>query len=338
MTNTANYSLLKVKEQLSENLSSLQIVKTLDELLFNAVKPLMRNTDFMDYTLVELLPYLFLNRRRRFSNVPHGELCDNIFSVIMIQNREDKIALLQKQGLERSVYFAALVKFETEALKYFEAVNQQLANMHNSLPYVVDVGQKLRKNFFIHGNEYQTARSVAFWLKHSYRFKQMIVEKYIRRAFTEARKMASQTNLQIDVDDLFRNLILSVHKAIDKYDIKKGPLASYVAYWFLEAKKSYRNAHEYGVAYNMPTGKRKKLLEEGAVQSLTTELNDSIAESISDDSQDTLANMIDTENQTMNNNLACRADKNKIYCLLNNIQYQPTEADIALQRQSFVEV
>lgn len=335
--NSSSITLLKIQEQLTENYSSPQIIKTLDNLLFNALQPLMLNSDFVDYVLVELLPHVFLNQRRKFSNVLFQELRDNLFSVVMIEDRVEKIKLLRKQNLERSVFFALLVAVEKQALLYLAETNKQLNAMAKGKPVERIQLKQMQSEFFVHKDMYQTSQSVIFWLKQAFRFKQMIVEKYTRHAIVEANKMVASTNLQIDPDDLSKDLILAIHKAIDKYDSEKGPLTSYVNTWFMEAKTNYRNAHEYGVAYNMPTGKRKKMIDEGSAKSITLELNDAVAESTQDDTQDTLANLISQENSILTNNLVCRVDKQKLYCLTQGIQYTLTENDIEVQNNNRID-
>ena len=103
-----------------------------------------------------------------------------------------------------------------------------------------------------------------FWGKRIYAFRNMIVEKYIRLARVEANKAHAGTGLQVSKDDLTRDLILSIFKAINKYDPQKGTLTSYIKWWFMDAKTN-QSHHEEGVAYVIPSQSRAKLLEQGVI-------------------------------------------------------------------------
>jgi hypothetical protein len=335
---SSNFQLLKIKEKIEENLAGNQIAKTLDDLLFNCLKPIIFNTNFMEYVLVELLPHIFLNQRRKFSNKSLDDLRDAIFSFIMTDNDEEKMKLLRKQGLERSIYIAALQTFEVSAQQYLEETETQLENIANNKPYDDSKLKKIRKMFYPRKDFYETSQSTIFWLNNIYKFRAMIVEKYVRHAYVESIKMTKATDLNIEQEDLFRNLIINIHKAIDKYDAEKGPLTSYIDRWFLEAKTNVKNIHEIGVAYSIPTSQRKKLLEEGKLHNFTLELNDEIAESIKDDKENALDNMIGSQNNTIMHNIACHADTDKMYVITQDIVHTLNSQDLNLQRQTLLPI
>jgi hypothetical protein len=329
------HPLLKIKEKISGNPSSVQIAKTLDELLFKCVEPVIRNTHYMEYVLVELLPHVFMNQRRKFSNKPLDQLRDAIFTIIMTDNIEEKCILLKKQGLERNIYFTAFSYLEKYALEYLAEINTQLKIIHNGKKYCSDKLIEIEKKFFSQRDFFETVQSTMFWLDCAYEFKGMITEKYVRYAWNESIKMENSTDLFIDQYDLFKDLLVSISKAIDKYDVEKGPLTSYISLWFTEAKTSYRNTHEYSVAYSIPPEQRKKTLSDNTGSgNFTLELNESIAESTEDLDQDILGNIISNEDEVLVHNIACRADKYKIYCLLNNIEYTLTDKDKEIQKLS----
>lgn len=327
---TGNYQLLRINEQITENLSSVQIAGTLDDLIFNALTPLIRNSNYLEYVILELLPHIFLNQRRSFSKRNSGtSLKDSIFSFIMADDKEEKIKLLRKQNLERTVYFEALKQFEKAGKVYLDTVKTRLHD-----PKIKTNAKEIKQDFFVEKHLYETCQSVIYWVNYAYKFRSMIVEKYVRNAYNESVKMAAATNLNIDQEELFRNLLIVCHKAIDKYDPERGPLASYVNIWFMEAKTNHKNAHEHGVAMQMSTSQRKKLLEKGSIHTFTLELDEKIAESVEDIDYDVLQNMIDGEEDKILNNLSCRADLNKVFCLATGVRYTLTPQDLKWQRES----
>lgn len=326
---TGNYQLLAIKETLQENLSSVQIERTLDDLIFNALEPLIQNSDFVEYTIVELLPHVFHNQLRKFSILEAEGVRDALFSFVMSDNTEEKTKLLRKQALERSVYFEALKEFETVAKEYIESVRLKMHNADVPTP-----AKKIREDFFVYQNLYETCQSSTYWLHYAFKFRSMIVEKFVKLAYVESVKMAADTNLNINKKELFRNLIITTFKAIDKYNSIKGPLANYVNIWFMEAKNNPKNAHEEGVAFQMSTSQRKKMLERGSIQTFTIELDEAIAESVEDLDQDVLGTMIETQEDVVLNNLTCRADVHKVFSLATGVRYTLTPDDLKWQRES----
>jgi DNA modification methylase len=62
----------------------------------------------------------------------------------------------------------------------------------------------------------------------------MVTEKYIRFIHQRAIKFKRATSLNIDLDDLFKNMLVSVlTKAIPKYRSDKGPLTPHIE-WLLK--------------------------------------------------------------------------------------------------------
>lgn len=326
---TGNYQLLALNETISENLSSVQIAETLDDLIFKALTPLIKNSNYIEYAILELMPHIFLNQRRKFSNKEPETLKDAIFSFIMSDDKEAKTKLLRKQTLERTVYFTILSSFEKDAKAYLESVRLRLKNKEAETN-----AREIKEKYLITSELYETCQSVVYWLKYAYNFRAMIVEKYVRSAYNQSVKMAASTNLRIDQEELFRNLLVVCHKAIDKYDPEKGALAGYIDIWFMEAKTNYKNAHEQGVAMQMSTSQRKKLQEQGNLHTFTVELDDELASSIEDEEYNILGSMIENEEDRLLNNLSCRADIHKVFSLATGVLYTPTPADIEWQRSS----
>lgn len=321
---TSNSQLLGLKEQLPENLSSNQIAEILDDLLFKFMEKVIINTDYMEYVITELIIHVFTDARRKFSRADKKEFKETLFSLIVCNNKQMKIKLLRELRLERTIYFKILENFTKLANEYLE-----------ELPACLKAGKPSEKILTIertahsiNSNFYSVCVGTLFWSVHIYNFRNMIVEKYIRFARVKASKAVNSTGLNVSVDDLHRELIIAIFKGINKYDQTTGTLTECIQWWFKDATTN-QNSHEEGVAYTIPSQVRKKMLESGTINIYepigpnTMEITDE--ESIS-------KTMEQEEEHVVISNLSCRVDSDKIFVLLNNLKYSPTDDDIrALQ-------
>jgi hypothetical protein len=318
---SANTALLKVKEQLQENLSSVQIARTLDSLIFKSLGSMIQHTDHIEYVLVELLYHIFHNMRRKFSNKPHDELRDALFSLIVNKKKTGKVAEIRRLGLERSIYFKILRSFEIDAQTYITDMEQALVSgTKTEAMRAIEVKYRAADS----PGFYHACTNTLFWARRAFTFRNMIVEKFIRLAYVEAQKARAKTGLTISLDDLVRNMVLSIFKAIDKYDPEQGPLTSYIKWWFLDAKNGDAG-HEEGVAYSIPLSVRRKLLSEGVVNIYAP--IDETVEKNKDDTMSILDRLAEEQDMKALHNIVARADTEKIFSLSFGVIYTLTERD-----------
>ena len=335
----ADFALLQVNERLSENLSSLQIADVLDELLFNAMEPVVEGTNILESILVEVLPFTATNARRKFSSLEsHQDFIDHLFS-FMVVNKKHKMKLIKQARMERTLYFKALDIFEQTTAPLPTLMKQYITLNHKRVIERGNVVAKIDKICRTIGANitsiYAYRQKAVFWHYHATQFKQMICEKFVRLSYNEALKESKMTKLTISRGDLFRDLLVSTSKAIDKYDTNKGPITSYIKWWFKDAKTQSRNGHEYNTAFQMSAAQRKMMLNNGqAINNLTVELNDTIASEVADDKASALDNMIDFERDTFVQKIAVKADPFGFACLMQDIHYELSEQERTAMRET----
>jgi hypothetical protein len=318
---SANTALLKVKEQLNENLSSVQIARTLDTLIFKSLTSLIQHTNHLEYVSVELLYHIFHNMRRKFSNKPHDELRDALFSFIVNKKKTGKAVEIRRLGLERSIYFKILRSFETDARIYTTDMERAVVTgQKTEAMKQIEIKYRAADS----PGFYNACTNALFWANRAFRFRNMIVEKFIRLAYVEAKKAQVKTGLTISFDDLYRNMVLSIFKAIDKYDPEQGPLTSYIKWWFLDAKNGDAG-HEEGVAYSIPLSVRKKLISEGVVNIYAP--IDETVEKNKDDTVSILDRLAEEQDTKALHNIVARADTQKIFSLFFGVAYSLTPED-----------
>jgi hypothetical protein len=340
MTSQSTTDLLSFVERMPDNHSSAKLAAVLDTLIFKFLHPIMFNTDHVEQTLVEMLPFVYSNARRKFSNMERPLLIDGIASVIAGKNKKEKFKILRSLRLERTIYFNCFSSFVTTTSKHQALLEEYLKTPRKNKTKRFDLLLQIKtieKNVGLRPNKslYSVRMKTIYWADRAYDFKKMLVEKFIRLSFVEAKKAASETGLSIDEEQLFKDLVIAVHKAIDKFDSEKGTLTSFIKWWFMDAKTPYRNAHEYNTAFSMPTAQRKLMLGRGQqVGNLSVEMSDDTVKDIEYAGPDLLNQLIENENDTRVSNIAAMADEYKLACIVNDIHYIPNEKELAMLKST----
>lgn len=345
MSREATYQLLQLQEKLKDNLSSAQIAGTLDELLMRALNPLIQNTQFVEYFLADVLPYSVYNSRRKLSNVPIQKFHDMLMSVVVSPRKDEKLATLRKMRMERTIYFMILKTFKVLATQHRAAMIRametddpatraiQLLDMQN---IEKRVGYDSKVSF------YSVAQQTLFWYDQATEFRNMVIEKFVRLAHNSAAKAMQDTTMTIDKGDLFRDLILSISRAIDKYDSQRGTLTQYIQWWILDGVTNHRNPHQYGTAYTIPTAQRKKMQEQGGapVNNLSVSLDQIIDQGDAegydpvDRAENLLQQIIDRQDEAQSHMIAIRADPHGIASLAHGLKYTLSAHEILQLRST----
>ncbi len=345
MSREATYQLLQLQEKIKDNLSSAQIAGTLDELLMRAMAPLIDHTMFIEWFFADVLPYAVYNSRRKLSNVPTQKFHDMMLSVIVAVPKTEKLATLRKMRMERTIYFMALKAFHDLATAYLSAMEQGLtaegdervACVKKMRDIETQVGYTSKVSF------YSVIKQTLFWQDQAVDFRNMIIEKFVRLAYGEAAKAYAATNMTIDKGDLFRDLILAISRAIDKYDSQRGTLTQYVRWWILDGVTNHRNPHQYGTAYTIPTAQRKKMQEAGGlpINNLSVSWDEIIEQGDDvegydpvDRAENVLQRLIDQQDEAHAHMTAIRADPHGIASLVHGLKYVPSSYEILKLRST----
>lgn len=290
-------SLKSVKEQLTDNYSSYELLTTLDTLLIYAITPILENTRYVERSLSLLSGWYVNAARRKIASLDTKDEFNTIAAQLIIaQNLPDRKLLWQKLRLERTITFWMLHDWLRIMQPWVKArtLNDYDA-MHSSC----------RKGCFIsYDHVFTTIQTVDYWLNAAVNFKQQIMEKYMRLVMLEATSYASfqkknNPHLNIQLDDVAQNFVLALSKAIDKCDANRGTLTSYIKTWLKDARNTTSFSHEYGVAYSIPTGKKRDIARH------TSSINN-ISISLDSDEAQEMPSSFDTEASAVSSHVVNR--------------------------------
>lgn len=261
--------ILNFKEKLSENLSGDQIEIVLDQLITRAVYPIIRVSNIVDLVMAEMCHMLVMNQRRKLSCFNNNELLAILATYLATDDVAKKQAIYSSIKFERSISFFILTLFESMASSYIDNLKTYLFSKNKQERIAAETESAAIYNELRKGASketfYHSIMESRYWTNLAFKFRSMIVEKYIRFTYNKSLRYKSGTGLNVDLDDLFKDLLLSVFKATDKYRSEKGPLLSSVEAWLKDGATHSATSHEYGVAYSIPTARRRSMIANNEV-------------------------------------------------------------------------
>ena len=253
---------IDVKEQLDVNLSSRTIEHVLDYFLYSSVKPVFLETDLMDGILSSILVQQTYDGRRKISSLNKQHIFDLILKSINTDNKVDKWKYFKSIKIERTLLVNSVEYFLNNTKNYLQ-LEEKLIKTKDTDRIVLLSGDMYRIEQFVGGsrNNLSTViKDAKFNLDMYFNFKNMVLEKYIRYLWTEAKNSKNSTNLNVNENELFNNFVINADKAIDKFDSDRGTLTSYINNWLKDAKTNPKFGHEYGNSFSVSSTGRRSIM------------------------------------------------------------------------------
>lgn len=314
-------NVLGLVEQLNENLTGGQIEAVLDSLILAPIKLIIKHTTLVERMFAEMLPLVVSNTRRRIGFHDNQQTIDLLFSFLMDRDINRRVKLFAEMRLERTVPFHIITLFESLVKDYDDKVLQfPSMTLEERQPYL---SMEKRVGFESDGiSFFHLVREVKATAQLAYMFRSMITEKYVRFSYQIAKKQMRKTNLDIDLDQLFKDILIGVMRGIDKYHSERGPLTGYVQFWMIEAANQGTETHENNTSYHVPTPRRAKHLAEGGYN-FAIAMTDKAVEKLETDSIET--NFVVAQENDYFARIAAIADKDKMSFLSHGLMYPLSE-------------
>lgn len=227
------FSVLKAtSETIQTNLTTPQYLRTLDDLILNAFKPILLSTSYVDGAISAIAGWQELNFRRKVSFLDRSLFYSTCFRFLAATG-QDRIDRFKEIKLERGLRFQILKRFLSATSEYYSALNDI------SVPIDHALAVKARyETAFECDDLLVVIREVSFWLKIAEEFKRQISEKFVRLTINSARN--DYVNYfecrGVSLDDMVQVYLLAASRAIDKCDADQGALTSHIMKWFLTAR------------------------------------------------------------------------------------------------------
>jgi len=232
-THSATFASLKgIKEELTENYTTFQLLTTLDYFIENAIDPIISaHPDLTDVYFSKVIAYQFDNPNVKCSRNEKASLPQLLFNAVTTQGRR-KREFQRKMLLNRGLLFG-LVSVFLKTVNTYRKLHSPHVKLRRAQRLVL---RQLAEERTGSSHIFPAILQVEFWIQHAYHFKELIVQKYTRLASNQARKTYMDVNCDKSLDDIIQVYMVFLAKAIDRCDSRQGVLTEYIKYWFYSAK------------------------------------------------------------------------------------------------------
>ncbi len=231
------------KAQLDPKFSSYQLITTLDLMLNRSFQALSTSTNFIPEMLAELLPLAVNDKRRKVSGLTLNKVLQLGFAIFFSSRRQQYVLFCQME-LDRDFKFFALSKFiqnnqiyKTWHIQYLTTKNQEKKNALSFKMVQLEKSVSGERTTF-----WPSQNTCRFWLEQALLFKSQIAQKYYR--FTWKKTLQVGHGISLNSADLFKNLLLALDKAIDKYSVNRGTLTKCIEMWFKDSLSNPKYAYQ----------------------------------------------------------------------------------------------
>lgn len=224
-------------ESIKKNYTSSQYIQVLDSLIYKAIEQILETTNLGDVFISSLMVWYSESSKRRISAIKKPRLQLLFLMFLKAETPKEKLKWLKRCRLERNLLYQLIESY----LSYAKVLNSLLFNLiRDDTPSDrILIARMLKAIQSIPDSStdiFCSLNSVQFWYDGASRFKGQLLEKYTRLVAVQAQQAYVELNFTVQLDDLLQNFMVAAAKAIDKYDLNKGALTSYIKIWLKAAR------------------------------------------------------------------------------------------------------
>lgn len=239
--------------QIDMHLTGGKVQDILDDTLQFCYQPLF-HLNWFKRKLALVFCDFEVNTKAKFSKKSRQEFAVDIFNLIQIEDEENFVFKMREMGMHRTYIQEIVDCFLTET-KDIDSIECKLFQniRDNKIDFEIsDEISNLEQHFDgIPFNKLsQIRKKVQYWFDVYIQFKDMVAAKYYRLCYKFAKRECA-TRGTLELDSLFKSLLIALNLAIDKYNSEKGALASYIQTWITGYIKNESYALELGQAFKL---------------------------------------------------------------------------------------
>lgn len=227
------------KEVISDNLTSLQYLQTLDMFLWNALIPIQAECPslFKNY-LAKVIAYQTLKSSRKLTSLTKEEkpnLAIHLFNMLTAPDAKKANEHARSMHVNRGIWFGLISMFLRD-LERYERLHSPALTIE-TITRVSAIQQIEESVGLRHGsNLYAVIQQVRYWDGKARYFKEVILQKYTRMTLLQAKSTYTAYNHFIELDDVSQTYMVTASRAIDRCDARQGVLTTFLQNWFKSAK------------------------------------------------------------------------------------------------------
>lgn len=232
-------SLKNIKEEITESLTTSQWLQTLDYFLESALDPLVTAAPALVANYFSAVVAWQAHKPSiKFSRTDKFQLPTKLFNALTstnpIQQREFQKAMLLNRGL-----LFGLASLFNRTVNTYKQLHSTSFVLHRSkrLTLLATAEAQLGGS-----NLYPAIKQSEFFLRKAHKFKELIIQKYTRLSLMSAKRVYTETNCAVDLDDAVQTYLIYLSRAIDRCDSRQGVLTTFIQTWFYSAKTEVKSS------------------------------------------------------------------------------------------------
>lgn len=224
------------KEGITDNLTSLQYLQTLDFFLWNALESIAIECPglFANY-MAKVTARQSLKSSAKLTSGDRHKMPIQLFNVLMAKSPARAFDMSKALFINRGILFGFISLF-CNKLRYYSDLQRGHFNFsspeRNTLIHSIEAYMGTRPS----GNLYGALLQAQYWDTKARAFKALIVEKYTRMAVLQAQNTYKDFNHSVELDDVVQVYLVVMARAIDRCDARQGVLTTFIQNWFKSAR------------------------------------------------------------------------------------------------------
>ncbi len=224
------------KEGITNNLTSLQYLQTLDYFLWHALESIATECpDLFANYVAKVTARQSLKSSAKLTSGDRHKMPVQLFNVLMAKSPAKTFELSRGLFINRGILFGFISLF-CNKLRYYADLQR---GHHNIDPIArsttirsIEAYMGVRPS----GNLYGALLQTQYWDTKARAFKALIVEKYTRMAVLQAQNTYKDFNHSVELDDVVQVYLVVMARAIDRCDARQGVLTTFIQNWFKSAR------------------------------------------------------------------------------------------------------
>ena len=255
--------MLNRREYLQQNLGSFQLISIVDKFVYGAIGPIFAKCpDFAQQWICDLICVINTTpHKRKFSVNLTNEDLTLALGRVLTYPREEQIAALRYAALDRIYLITFISTFLRLAKRAMPEADPETLSSERNAERMTTLSVLGLPSWAVE----PLVNTVTLYDRLSDLFISYIAEKYVKLAQLRTVAMINGSGLKLSAKDLNANNNMVIVRAIYKYSADKGTLTDFIQMW-MRSNNNPRFAHEFGLAYSLPQGKRKALSKQGWVE------------------------------------------------------------------------
>ena len=210
--------LKRTQEKILENYSSEQYMNALDTCLHNGLHAILRCSQFLNDRMALLLNQYLHSGNVMYTSFGRKSAVDSIQNFLSTENIEEKFDIMREMRIHRNILIQWMQDFKTRAAGVrAKFLKKQPVDLLVKGTYAYSAGM-LFCNYV----------DVVYWLDAGLKLRTQILEKYNRLVVNESRLLYVKISHSADLDDIVQLLAIEAMRALDRCNVEKGPLTSYL--------------------------------------------------------------------------------------------------------------